>query len=321
MSDRKKVLNGEGLLHFFEMHGRWGDTVYRRKRNGEAEEYDYIYIPPSGESPLTLRTQVINSFANTVSNPQYQGYSSILKKLYYYTPYFLTAGNYQLPAQTIFYIRETDIYTLTLSGQAGFSWQQKLFKRTKVNLSFNVVGEYEVIISIVPRASSFGLENNPDQDGLCTQERGEYCRRKFIVLEDGADIRAAYSDYLDEYLAEILHKDEPAFDRIKTYQRGLVPKTNLILGTSGTYRGQIFYQRKDSKITFLRANYDHSANPQTQLFKQQKVAAIISWNAESKEFKRNWEIKFNTWYARNYCRINRMLTPYMWYVSNYVNRN
>jgi len=299
MSDRKKVLTGEGLLHFFEMHGRWGDTVYRRKRNGETEEYEYVYNPPSGKSPLKVRTQVINSFANTVSNPQYQGYSSILKKLYNYTPYFITPGNYQLLAQTIFYIRETDIYTFTLSGQAGFSWQQKLFKRTKVNLSFNAVGEYEVIVSR-------------------GQDVEEYCRRKFIVLEDGADVKAAYNDYLDEYFAEILQKDEPAFDHIKTYQRGLVPKTNLVSGVSGTYRGQIFYQRKNSKSTFLRANYDHSANTQTQIFKQQKAAAITAWNAETEEFKRNWETKFNTWYTKNYRRINRMLTPYMWYVSNYL---
>ncbi|MDP8220759.1 MAG: hypothetical protein P9X26_05405 [Candidatus Stygibacter frigidus] len=299
MSNRKKVLTGEGLLHFFEMHGRWGDTVYRQKRNGETEEYDYIYIPPSGESPLKMRTQVINSFANTVSNPQYQGYSNILRKLYYYTPYFITPGNYQLLAQTIFYIRETDIYTLLLSGQAGFSWQQKLFKRTKVNLSFNAEGEYVLIV-------------------YKGQDVDEYCRRKFIVLEDGADIKAAYSEYLNEYLAEILQKEELGFDRIKNYQRGLAPKTNLILGISGTYRGQVFYQRRNSKITFLRANYDHSANSQTQLFKQQKAAAIISWNGETEEFKRNWERKFNIWYARNYRIINWMMTPFMWYVSNYL---
>ena len=299
MSNRKKVLTGDGLLHFFEMHGRWGDTVYRRKRNGETEEYDYIYNPPSGESPLKMRTQVINSFANTVSNPQYQGYSNILRKLYYYTPYFIMPGNYQLSAQTIFYICKTDIYTLTLSGQAGFSWQQKLFKRTQVNLSFNAVGEYEVVV--------------------CKgQDVEEYCCRKFIVLVDGADLKAAYSSYLDEYLAEILQKEEPGFDRIKTYQRGLAPKTNVISGISGTYRGQIFYQRKNSKVTFLRVNYDHSLNAQTQIFKQQKTAAIIAWNAETEEFKRNWERDFNAWYVRNYRRIDKMLTPYMWYVSNYL---
>ncbi|MDP8209582.1 MAG: hypothetical protein RAO94_05800 [Candidatus Stygibacter australis] len=302
MSSRKKVLRGEGLLHFFEMHGRWGDTIYRQKRNGETEEYDYVYIPPSGESPLKLRTQVINSFANKVSNPQYQGYSSILKKLYYYTPYFITPGNYQLLAKTIFYIRETDIYTLTLSGQAGFSWQQKLFKRTKVNLSFNVAGEYEIAV-------------NKGQD------IDEYCRRRFIVLEDGADLKTAYRDYLNEYLAEILQKDEPAFERIKTYKRGLVPKTNIVSGISRTYRGQIFYQRRNSKITFLRANYDHSLNAQTQIFKQQKAAAIISWNAETEEFKHNWERKFNTWYSINYRRINRMMTPYMWYVRRFLEDN
>ncbi|MDP8210048.1 MAG: hypothetical protein RAO94_05895 [Candidatus Stygibacter australis] len=41
-----------------------------------------------------------------------------------------------------------------------------------------------------------------------------------------------------------MQKEEPEFERIKTYQRGLAPKTNVILGESGSYRGQIFYQRK-----------------------------------------------------------------------------
>ncbi|MDP8210152.1 MAG: hypothetical protein RAO94_05815 [Candidatus Stygibacter australis] len=64
-----------------------------------------------------------------------------------------------------------------------------------------------------------------------------------------------------------------------------------------------------------------SLNTQTQLFKLQKAAAIIAWNAEPEELKHNWEITFNAWYTKNYRGINKMKTPYMWYVSNFVNRN
>jgi hypothetical protein len=320
MSNRKKVLTGEGLLHFFEMHGRWGDTVYRRKRNGETEEYPYIYHPPSAESPLKLRTQVINSFANTVSNPQYTGYSSILQKLYYYTPYFITPGTYQLLAETIFYIRETDIYTFTLSGQTGINWQQKLFKRTELPMNFNTPGEYDITLSVVPRASSSGLECNPDQDGLGTQKSEDYCRRKFIVLEENADVKAAYDAYLTEFLNHILQLPETSFNPIKTYKRGLMAKTNIILGMSGTYRNQIFYQRKSCPITFLRSTYDHSTNEQTQRFKQQKAAAISAWNAEPAEFKQKWAKNFYRWYKQNYRKLNRMMTPYMWYIGRFVMR-
>jgi len=149
-------------------------------------------------------------------------------------------------------------------------------------------------------------------------ETEEYCRRKFIVLDEGTDLKAVYSDYLNEYLAEILQKDEPDFERIKTYKRGLAPKTNMILGVSGTYREQIFYQRKGSRITFLRSNYDHASNMQSQLFKQQKVEAIAAWKTESSEFKSKWAIEFNQWYNKNYRKINGMMTPFMWYVSRYL---
>ena len=48
------------------------------------------------------------------------------------------------------------------------------------------VGEYEVILrAIVPRASSSGLECNPDQDSLGMQGEEIYCRRRFVVLESG----------------------------------------------------------------------------------------------------------------------------------------
>jgi hypothetical protein len=306
MKKDRKVLDGEGLLHFFEMHGRWGDTVYRRKRNGVTEEYPYLYNPPTGDSPLKMRTSVLNSYANSVSNPQYQGYDSILHKLYYYTPYFITPGNYKLQGQTIFYIRQSGFYTLERAGDTTISWQQKLCRRTMVRLNFNAPGEYEVRIYMV-------------QDGLPAGENEEYCRRLFVVLEEGADVKAAYDAYLNEYLGQILQLPEPDFERIKTYKRGLVAKTNIILGVSGTYKKQIFYQRKNSSITFLRANYDHAANAQSQSFKLQKALAIAAWNAESAEFKQKWARAFYSWYAKNYRRLNRMITPYMWYVSNYVN--
>ena len=319
MEKKRQVLEGEGLLHFFEMHGRLGEEVYRRKRNGETEQYSYIYIPPGAETPLKLRTVVINSFANSVSNPQYKGYGDILRKLYYYTPYFITPGSYQLQGQTVFFIRKAGNYRLELSGVAGFSWEQRLCRRTMVKLNFAGLGEYEVILrAIVPRASSSGLECNPDQDSLGMQGEEIYCRRRFVVLESGGDVKEAYFEYLSEHLAEILEREKPEYERLKTYRRGLVAKTNIFLGASGTYRGQVYYMRPSSNIVFLRANYDHAENVQSQLFKEQKTLAVAAWKAESEEFKEQWSKQFYQWYDRNFGRLNRMMTPYMWYVGKYV---
>jgi hypothetical protein len=80
----------------------------------------------------------------------------------------------------------------------------------------------------------------------------------------------------------------------------------------------VFYQRKNSSVTFLRANYDHAANEQSQRFKQQKAVAIAAWKSESEEFKQEWAKVFYEWYAINLLRLDRMMTPYMWYVSNYL---
>ena len=139
-----------------------------------------------------------------------------------------------------------------------------------------------------------------------------------MVLEEGADVKAAYFEYLSEHLAEILEMAEPEYERLKTYRRGLVAKTNIFLGARGTYWGQIYFMRKRSSITFLRANYDHSSNLQSQLFKEQKASAIAAWKSESEEFKREWARQFYPWYDRNFQKLNRMITPYMWYVGKYV---
>lgn len=296
---KRKVLRGEGLDHYFEMHGRRGNRVHRQKRNGEFEEYEYVYHPPSAGSPLKDRTIVINRFANTVSNPQYKGYSAVLRKLYYYTPYFLTVGSYKLQGQTVFFVREDGNYMINIEEigdhPKGFSWEQRICSRTKLNFTFSEEGEYAVTLS---------------RDGK------EHCRRRFIVISD--NIQEAYTDYLEEHFEEILAMSEPGYSRIKIYRRGLVAKTNVVLGVSGTYREQIYYWHKGSEITFLRANYDHSGNTQSQRFKVLKSNAVTSWNAESEEFKVEWREKFWKWYNANFRRLSRMMTPYMWYIGEYV---
>ena len=291
---QREILDGEGLQRYFRMHGRRGDTIFRRKRNGEYEQYAYKYHSPAGSSPLKDRTCVLNHYANTLSNPQYKGYSSILRQLYYYTPYFIIPGDYALQGQTVFFIREAGIYTLSWSGSAGISWQQKICRRTMLKINFSQVGEQEIVL---------------------TRNGVEHCRRKFVVLNASADVPAAYTNYLEEHLTEILAKPEPQYQKLRIYRRGLEAQTNMMRGISGTFRGQIYYWHKNSEITYLRKNYDHSTNEQSQRFKIQKAAALVAWKAESAEFKAKWSIEFWQWYQSNYQRLNRMMTPFMWYVS------
>lgn len=293
---KKVVLAGAGIDRYFKMHGRRGDIVYRRKRNGEYEQYAYEYHPPGGRSPLKDRTSVLNRFANTISNPQYKDYSAILRKLYYYTPYFITPGQYALQGQTVFFVRQAGIYQLEWTGSSGISWQQKICRRTLVKICFSEPGEQELVLSA---------------------GEVEHCRRKFIILDSEADVEAAYTLWLEEHLAEVLAEPEPGYSRLRIYRRGLEPVTNIMLGLSGTYQGQIYYWHKASKISFLRNNYNHSENQQSQRFKEQKVSAISAWNAESEEFKKRWALEFWQWYGKNFRGLNRMLTAYMWYVSNY----
>ncbi|MDP8322976.1 MAG: hypothetical protein RAO94_11555 [Candidatus Stygibacter australis] len=291
---KKVILEGRGLDRFFNMHGRRGDTVYRRKRNGEYEQYAFEYHPPGGNSPLKDRTCVLNRFANTISNPQYKGYSAILRKLYYYTPYFLTPGDYALQGQTVFFVRQAGNYQLEWSGSGGISWQQKICRRTLVKISFNESGEQQLVLKL---------------NGV------EHCARKFIILSSEADIQAVYTNWLDEHLEEVLAQPEPVYSRVKIYRRGLEPRTNVMQGLSGTYQSQIYYWHKNSEISFLRKNYDHSANRQSQLFKEQKALAISAWNAETEEYKAKWTQEFWQWYEAKYRSLNRMMTPFMWYVS------
>jgi hypothetical protein len=133
-------------------------------------------------------------------------------------------------------------------------------------------------------------------------------------------LQAAYLEYLSEYLEEILSQEVPDFESIRSYKSGLVPISSIVLGISGTYQGQIHYMRRGSSITFLRQNYDHTANDQSQRLKLLKAGAITAWNNESIEFKEEWSRRFNGWYQRNFYKLQRMITPYLWYVGSYVNR-
>ncbi len=79
-----------------------------------------------------------------------------------------------MQGQTVFFIREAGNYRLELSGEVGFSWEQRLCRRAMVRLNFAGVGEYEVVVFC-----------ERSEHGERSKRSEEYCRRRFVVVEEG----------------------------------------------------------------------------------------------------------------------------------------
>ena len=132
----KKVVTGSDLAFFVDycnIHGKFGDKVYRRKRNGQAWVYDYCYKPKYEPTVLSRRTVCIAKTAASFTNPQYNGYKEIINKLYYYTPYFVYAGSYNITCNTFLKLRRKGEYTLQIGDM---KIKLDLAPRTQMELSF-----------------------------------------------------------------------------------------------------------------------------------------------------------------------------------------
>ena len=121
-----------------QIHGRFGDKVYRRKRNGQPWVYEYQYIPKYPATTLSRRTNCVVKMASRLSNPQRKGYGVILNKLYYYTPYFVYTGSYDFSCNTFFKIRNYQVFGIEI-GDTHLNL--KLAPRSKFSQKF-AGGEY-----------------------------------------------------------------------------------------------------------------------------------------------------------------------------------
>ena len=63
---------------FSEIHGRFGDKVYRKKNNGQPWVYDYVYKPKYAPTILSRRSNCVVKAGAGISNPQYIGYKTII---------------------------------------------------------------------------------------------------------------------------------------------------------------------------------------------------------------------------------------------------
>ena len=223
----------EAISEICDVHGRFGDKVYRRKRNGEPWVYDYHFIPKYAPTVLSRRVDCIAKVAAALSNPRERGYSSIAKKIYYYTPYFVYAGNYDFTCNTFFKLRSKGDYKISFDGM---SMNRHLSPRTKLNFWFDEEREYS--INLYP-------------DGKL------YCQRRIIVIDDESDLEDTYVTWFFENLAEILALPEPGFRSMKIYRRGIIPNIMMNFFVGKTDQGVMYRSCFRNGFMYVRSSFEH----------------------------------------------------------------
>jgi hypothetical protein len=262
------------LERHFEIHGELEGVVYRTKRNGEQEKYPYEPQSYYQRTPLTIRNEWIRKFACKVTNPNDSEYSAIVKKLNYYTPYIVPPGDWKFRGETTLYIRVRGEYKLVWNS-SPVGEKRILGKRTEVKFSFEQTGCYTLD---------------------CYQAGEIYSQRSFIVSEN--DLDESYEDWLTSNLDEILTLAEPEYESLKTYRRGLRSNSNWLKAVEGKCREEVLYElpnlkHKDGKRQapwlYIRRDYDHVNNEQTQEFNRRMMEVGRSWQELSDKQKQNWE--------------------------------
>ncbi|MCF7911554.1 MAG: hypothetical protein K9M99_03420 [Candidatus Cloacimonetes bacterium] len=264
----------------FEVHGEFEGVVYHEKRNGEQEKYPYQPVSYYQKTALTIRNEVIRRFAAMVSNPRESDYSSVIKKLNYYTPYILPCGQQKFLGETVFYVRERGDYEFRWQGMP-MGFVRTVAGRTQVELSFHAEGEFELEIYF----------------------QGElYCSRSFII--SSGDLEIAYNAWLSANLEHVLSLPEPQYESLKTYRRGMRSKVNWLQALTGKFHEEVVYdipdysykdQKHQNPWLYHRRKYNHAANPQTQYFNNKIIEIGQNWQTLSQNQRDNW----NTQAARN----------------------
>lgn len=257
----------------FDIHGELDGKVYRTKRNGEKEVYDYQPVSHYKRTPLTIRNESIRKAVSAICTPNDPEYRSIIRKVNYYTPYILNPGSYEFLAERVFYVREKGSYEFLWEGSEMGSIY-KLGKRSKV--SFNFRSDASKTLSVF--------------------YKGElYCQREFMITAI-EDLDAEYIDWLDAHLAEIITLPEPEFESVKIYRRGMRSKSSWLKTVAGKDGETVFLTRSDLEYkdkrqrpwVYHRKTYDHSGNAQSQEFNGKMAEIGEAWRALSKEEKDYW---------------------------------
>jgi hypothetical protein len=263
------------IEEFCDIHGRFGDKVYRKKNNGQPWVYDYVYKPKYAPTILSRRSVCVVKAGAMLSNPQYKGYRSLINKLYYYTPYFVYAGVYSFSCETFLKIRRAGQYTVSIND---IRLPMKLFKRKLLPFEF-VSGEYEI---------------------KCYKADELYSERKVIVIDADADLEGVYSDWYAEHLEEILHYPDPRFRALRIYHRGVEMPFWVQYIVGKTESGIMYRSSCRERFVYSRKAYEHAHNASGDYFYTAQTQVMACWSASSGAFRRVWEKYHIRWFDANY---------------------
>ena len=261
--------------NFCDIHGRFGDKVYRKKNNGQPWVYDYIYRPKYDSTILSRRVDYAVKTACVISNPQYTGYKPIINKIYYYTPYFVYAGVYSFSCESFLKVRHSGQFTVEIND---IRMPMKLFKRTMLTYEF-VSGEYEI---------------------KCYNGDTLYCERKVIVIAAEADLEEVYSDWYAEHLDEIINYPDPRYPPLRLYPRGLIVPVWLQYIVGKTESGILYRSSRRERFQYSRQPYVHSHTEQGDHFYTAQKQVNVCWKGAAAEFRKVWEKYHIRWFDANY---------------------
>jgi hypothetical protein len=274
----KKLAEGSmpGFIgNICKIHGRYGDIVYRKKRNGKPWVYEYHYVPKYPATTLSKRTGYVVKMASKLSNPQHNGYGVIINKLFYYTPYFVYAGNYDFSCNTFFKIRKRGDYGI----ETGDTYLiMKLAPRSRYKMRFTE-GEYTI---------------------NCYNGSRLYSERKIVVIDETEDLESVYNAWWDEHLVEILQYPDIRIRSLHIYRRGVEPPWWLQYLVGKTDEAVLYRSSKVQNFMYVRSSFEHQHTAEGDYFYTAQTHVMACWSASAPEFRRVWEKYHIRWFDANY---------------------
>jgi hypothetical protein len=265
------------------IHGRFGGKVYRRKRNGELWVYDYVYKPRYDPTVLSRRFDCIIKQASKFTNPMWAGYKLLIRKFFYYTPYFVYAEDYAFTCEDFLKIRRARDYTIEIND---IKLNMYLTKRSPFCLKCEPGKSYEI---------------------KCYIDDRFYSSRKVVVIDPEADLEQVYANWYDEHLREVIEAPDPKFRCIKLYHRGIQPPTWISSFWGKTEVAIIYRSHKLDRLMYSRQPYEHVHNASTDHFYLSQKQVNECWNSADVDFKEVLKKYCWRWFDGNYKRTEKIV--------------
>jgi hypothetical protein len=284
---RKEATPYDFIENYCDIHGRLGDTVYRRKRNGELYKYPYKYVPKYQSTVLSKRSECVIREFNKITNTHQPEHKVIMNKLYYYTPYFIYPGSYKFTCNRFLKLRRKGEYVLQIDD--GLKEIRKLAPRSMIGYPLEKEGEHTI---------------------RCYNDKGIYCERKLTVIREDQILEEVYAAWYEEHLEEILSMPDPRYAPLERYFRCVIPPSWLISMT-GKLDDIVFYSTPDSHLDYGKmkknfmytrkmGSYEH--NEQSHYFLQVQPRVNQCWKGIRSDCRNVWEKFYNRWFDKNYMK-------------------